>query len=127
MTTRDRPSVSNPYVIMRDESAFKEVRPGFRRRIITGNDIMLCFWRIEEGRGPTPYDNHPDNEQFGIILAGKLDFRIDSDERDTLEPGDVYWAPKGTDHGDSLFIGDPEHGEVWILDLFVPPREDYRE
>ena len=117
----------NPFVFMNDDSAFTEVRPGFKRRILTGNDLMLCFWRIAEGSGPTPYDNHPDNEQFGIILAGQLDFRIGSDARELLEPGDVYWAPKGTDHGDSLFIGDREHGETWILDLFVPPREDYRE
>jgi hypothetical protein len=115
----------NPFLMFNDDSAFKEVRPGFRRRIITGDQIMLCFWRIREGMGPTPYDNHPDNEQFGIVMAGKLDFRIGSDERSLLEPGDVYWAPKGTDHGDSKFVGDPEHGETWILDLFVPPRDDY--
>lgn len=128
MTAEDRSasSVGNPYVILADDDEFQEVRPGFRRRIITGDEIMLCFWRIAAGSGPTPYDSHPDNEQFGIILAGTLDFRISSDERDRLEPGDIYWAPKGTDHGDSLFIGDPAHGEVWILDLFVPPREEYR-
>jgi mannose-6-phosphate isomerase-like protein (cupin superfamily) len=120
-------SGGNPFVFFDDESAFKEVRPGFRRRIITGNDVMLCFWRIREGSGPTVYDHHPDNEQFGIVLAGKLDFRIGSDEREMLGPGDVYWAPKGTLHGDSQFIGDPEHGETWILDLFVPPREEYRD
>ena len=117
----------NPYVFLDDDSAFKEVRPGFRRRIITGNDVMLCFWRIETGAGPTVYDNHPVNEQFGIILKGQLDFRISSEERSLLGPGDVYWAPMGTDHGDSQFIGDPEHGETWILDLFVPPREEYRD
>jgi len=116
---------TSPYVFFQDESAFREVRPGFRRRIITGDQIMLCFWRIREGSGPTPYDNHPDNEQFGIVLAGKLDFRIGSDERVVLGPGDTYWAPKATDHGDSQFIGDSEHGETWILDLFVPPREEY--
>lgn len=117
----------NPYVFIDDDTAFKEVRPGFRRRIIMGNDVMLCFWRIQEGSGPTPYDSHPDNEQFGIVLAGQLDFRVGSEDREILSPGDVYWAPKGTDHGDSQFIGDSAHGETWILDLFVPPRAEYRE
>jgi hypothetical protein len=119
--------MQNDYVFPEDDDGFREVRPGFRRRIITGDNVMLCFWRIREGVGPTPYDNHPDNEQFGIILKGQLDFRIGSSERTVLGPGDVYWAPKGTDHGDSLFIGDPDHAETWILDLFVPPREEYRE
>jgi hypothetical protein len=25
-------------------------------------------------------------------------------------------------HGDSVFIGDDELNEVWILDVFAPPR-----
>jgi len=114
------------YVWSFDDNAFKEVRPGFRRRIFTGDGLMLCFWRIEEGQGPTPYDGHPDNEQFGVIVKGQLDFRIGSDERHLLKPGDVYWAPKNFPHGDSRFVGDSETGETWILDIFAPPREDYR-
>jgi hypothetical protein len=88
---------------------------------------MLSFWRIRDGEGPTPYGGHPDNEQLGIVIAGQLDFRIGSDhERRTLRPGDVYWAPKDFPHGDSKFIGDPVHGEAWILDVFTPPRVEYR-
>ena len=108
------------------DEGFREARPGMRRRIITGKDMMLCFWRIQEGVGPTPYDGHPENEQFGVILRGQLDFRLGSDERRLLNPGDVYWAPMNYPHGDSKFIGDPETGETWILDIFSPPREDYR-
>lgn len=115
-----------PHVWRLDDAGFRESKPGFRRRVLTGDDLMLTFWRIRDGVGPTPYDCHPDNEQFGIILAGELDFRIGSDERQTLGPGDVYWAPKGFMHGDSKFIGDQHHGETWILDVFSPPREDYR-
>lgn len=117
---------NDSHVFFDDDNAFREIQPGFRRRVIEGDDVMLCFWRIKEGSGPTPYDNHPDNEQFGIVMAGKLDFRINSAERRVLGPGDSYWAAKGVDHGDSLFIGDPEHGETWILDIFVPSREEYR-
>ncbi|MGW1992936.1 cupin domain-containing protein [Embleya sp. NPDC001921] len=109
-----------------DDSEFVEVKPGFRRRVYTGDEMMLTLWRIREGCGPTPYDDHPEHEQYGMVLKGRLDFRIDSDERRVLGPGDVYWAPKGCDHGDSLFIGDPEHGETWILDIFTPPRDEYR-
>jgi len=118
--------VAENYLYKFEEQSFKEVKPGFRRRIITGHDLMLCFWRIKHGSGPTPYDLHPNNEQFGIILAGRLDFRIASDQRVVLGPGDIYWAPRNTLHGDSYFIGDAEHGETWILDIFFPPREEYR-
>jgi uncharacterized cupin superfamily protein len=110
-----------------DDGSFKEVAPGFRQRILTGDDIMLCFWRIEHGRGPTRYDGHEHNEQFGVILKGELDFRIGSNTRTRLKPGDVYWAPKAYPHGDSKFIGDSETGETWILDVFTPPRDEYRD
>jgi hypothetical protein len=111
---------------MDGEDGFKEASPGMRRKIITGDGMMLCFWRIREGIGPTPYDGHPNNEQFGVILKGQLDFRLGSDQRRLLKPGDVYWAPTNYPHGDSQFIGDPETGETWILDIFSPPREEYR-
>lgn len=119
-------STENPYVWAFDDAAYKEVRPGFKRRIFTGDGLMLCFWRIAEGVDPTPYDGHPNNEQFGVVLKGQLDFRIGSEERSLLKPGDVYWAPTNYPHGDSKFIGDEKHGETWILDVFAPPREDYR-
>lgn len=117
---------SSPHVWTLDDSAYRETKPGFRRRVLTGRDLMLTFWRIRGGEGPTPYEDHPNNEQFGVILAGQLDFRIGSDERQLLKPGDAYWAPKGFPHGDSKFIGDENHGETWILDVFAPPREEYR-
>ena len=104
---------------------YRQTKPGMRRRILTGDDMMVALWRIKQGVGPTPYDNHPSNEQFGIILRGQLDFRING-EHHVLGPGDVYWAPKGCDHGDSRFVGDTENGECWIADIFAPPREDYR-
>jgi mannose-6-phosphate isomerase-like protein (cupin superfamily) len=109
-----------------DESAFRESSSGMLRRIYNGDNLSLCFWRIKDGVGPTPYAPHPDNEQFGLIVAGQLDFRIGSDRRQLLKPGDVYYAPRGVPHGDSHFVGDPSHGEVWIVDIFSPVREEYR-
>ena len=39
----------------------------------------------------------------------------------------MYIAPAGVLHGDSIFIGDDEYDECWILDIFNPPRDDLRE
>ncbi len=108
------------------DSAFREARPGFRRRIVNGENMSLCFWRIDPDVAPTVYDGHPDNEQFGLIIAGQLDFRLGSDARQVLGPGDIYYAPQNMPHGDSRFIPDPATGEVWILDVFSPVREEYR-
>ena len=95
--------------------------------MITGDGLQLWFWRIRGGSTGSFMHHHTDNEQLGIIVRGKLDFRIgdkDMTERVVLGPGEIYLAPKSVWHGDSVFIGDDELNEVWILDVFAPPRTD---
>ena len=124
--------LSNQYCHFFDDDAFKPTeREGFRRRVITGDDLQLCFWRIAGGVGGSFLHRHDEHEQLGIIMRGGLDFRIGDDEemedRVVLGAGDVYIAPRNIWHGDSVFIGDDEYGECWILDVFVPPRADLTE
>ncbi|TSA53747.1 MAG: cupin domain-containing protein [Actinobacteria bacterium] len=118
----------NQYCHFYDESLFvEESRSGFKKRIVRGENLELWFWRISGGAIGSFIHQHTDNEQLGIIVRGKLDFRIgpkDNTERVILSAGDVYLAPKTIWHGDSNFIGDEELNEVWILDVFSPPRQD---
>ena len=118
----------NQYCHFYDDHAFLDTdRPGFRRRVITGDALQLCFWRIKGGASGSFMHNHTDHEQLGIVVRGKLDFRIgekDTPHRTTLGPGEAYLAPRSVWHGDSNFIGDDEYDECWILDVFAPPRED---
>ncbi len=120
----------NEFCHFYDDAAFKETdRPGFRRRVITGEQLQLCFWRISGGATGSFLHKHDDHEQLGIIARGKLDFRIGDEEderRVVLEEHDFYLASLGVWHGDSVFIGDDEYGECWILDVFAPPRDDLR-
>jgi quercetin dioxygenase-like cupin family protein len=113
-----------------DEAAFRGTdRPGFRRRVVTGENLQMCFWRIEGGATGSFLHHHVENEQLGIVMRGQLDFRIggeDVEERVVLNAGEVYLAPRSVWHGDSVFIGDDEYGECWILDVFAPPRDDLR-
>ena len=114
-----------------DDDSFDETdRPGFRRRVMDGEQTQLCFWRIDGGAKGSYMHKHDDHEQLGIIFRGALDFRIgeeNTQERSYLNTGDVYVAPKGVWHGDSIFIGDAELDECWILDIFSPPRDDLRK
>jgi mannose-6-phosphate isomerase-like protein (cupin superfamily) len=114
------------YTYFFDESEFHETeRPGFRRRTIVGDHLELWFWRIKGGAEGSFLHHHVENEQLGIIMRGSLDFRIgeaDDMTRKVLREGDVYLAPKCVWHGDSVFVGDDELDEVWILDVFAPPR-----
>lgn len=122
-------NLTNQYCYFYDDDLFTDTdREGFRRRVITGDGLQLCFWRIAGGATGSFLHRHEDHEQLGIIVRGKLDFRInddpDSEERVVLGEGEAYIAPKGVWHGDSVFIGDDEYGECWILDVFTPPRDD---
>lgn len=123
--------LSDVYCHFFDDAAFVDTeRPGFRRRVITGDQLQLCFWRIKGGATGSSLHHHTDNEQLGIVVRGALDFRIgapDDHGRTVLNAGDVYLAPTEVWHGDSVFIGDDEYGECWILDVFAPPREDLIE
>jgi mannose-6-phosphate isomerase-like protein (cupin superfamily) len=112
-----------------DEEFHDTDRAGFRRRVITGEHLQLCFWRIEGGASGSFMHKHDGNEQLGIIARGGLDFRIgdqDDDERIVLGENDCYLAPQSVWHGDSIFVGDDEYGECWIIDVFAPPRDDLR-
>jgi quercetin dioxygenase-like cupin family protein len=124
-------NLTNQFCHFFDDDEFKETeRAGFRRRVITGDNLQLCFWRIKGGATGSVMHNHDHHEQLGIIARGKLDFRIgekDTEERVVIEPNQVYLAPLGVWHGDSIFIGDDEYDECWILDVFAPPRDDLRE
>jgi mannose-6-phosphate isomerase-like protein (cupin superfamily) len=121
-------NLQNQYCYFFEEEEFKETnRDGFRRRVITGENMQLWFWRIRGGSTGSFMHNHVETEQLGIIMRGKLDFRIgdkEDAERVVLGEGEVYLAPQSVWHGDSLFIGDEELNEVWILDVFSPPRTD---
>lgn len=121
-------NIDNQYCYFFDESLFiEESRPGFKKRVIRGDNLELWFWRIAGGSLGSVMHQHIENEQIGIVVRGKLDFRIgqkDTDERVVLSAGDVYLAPKTIWHGDSIFIGDDEFNEVWILDIFSPLRQD---
>ena len=117
------------YVYFLDDDAFQETdRAGFRRRVVTGEALQLCFWRIADQAAGSVIHCHDDVEQLGIVFRGSLDFRIgldeDTVERTVLGPGDCYIAGHGIWHGDSVFHGDEEYGECWILDVFAPPRLD---
>ena len=124
-------NLSDQYCHFLDHEAFTETdRPGFRRRVITGENLQLCFWRIAGGSTGSFLHKHDDHEQLGIIARGKLDFRIGeqtSTDRSVIGQNEAYLAPQGIWHGDSVFVGDDEYDECWILDVFSPPRDDLRE
>ena len=125
-------NLANQFCHFFDDDEFNETdRPGFRRRVITGENLQLCFWRIAGGVTGSFMHKHDEHEQLGVIVRGAMDFRIseniDTPEREVIGTHQAYLAPEGVWHGDSIFVGDDEFNECWILDVFSPPRDDLRE
>jgi hypothetical protein len=123
-------NLADQYCYFLEDEEFNETnREGFRRRVITGDNLQLCFWRIRGGSTGSFLHRHEGHEQLGVIVRGSLDFRIgdeQSEDRVVLGQNEVYLARPGVWHGDSVFIGDDEYDECWILDVFAPPRDDLR-
>ncbi|HEC08452.1 MAG TPA: cupin domain-containing protein [Acidimicrobiales bacterium] len=116
---------TNPYVYFYDEDEFEELGPGRRLRIVNGEKLSLWFWRIRPQAGLSPIHHHDDHEQIGFIARGSLEFSIGDDETQILGPGSFYLAPPGVPHGGSTFHPDPDLGEIWIIDVFSPPRRAF--
>ena len=59
------------------------------------------------------------NEQFGLVLAGSVTFRV-GDETRLLEAGGIWRIPSGTPH---TVTGGDEGATV--IDVLALPREDW--
>jgi quercetin dioxygenase-like cupin family protein len=103
------------------ELELTEVRPGLFGAVIEGDKSTLVRWEFPPGQPRTGIHSHDEHEQYGIMLAGRIELEIDG-EAIELGTGDIYWVPPGTPHGRTLVLGDEP---AVVLDVFVPPRSEY--
>ena len=96
-----------------------ELFPGALSGIVSGEHLLLSFLEMEEG-SEVPAHSHP-HEQAGIVLSGKLQFKIGSEEC-LMEAGDAFIVPPDVVHSGTVV-----EGPARVLDIFSPPREDYIE
>ena len=96
-----------------------ELFPGALSGLVGGDKLMLSFLEMAEG-STVPEHSHP-HEQAGLVLEGKLRFRIGEEEQ-LMEPGDAFIVP-----GNVVHSGEVVAGPAKVLDIFSPVREDYLE
>jgi len=96
-----------------------ELFPGIVGALASGENMMLSFLEMEQGAEVAEH-SHP-HEQAGLVLAGRLRFRI-GEEESIASPGDAFIIPSNVVHW-----GVVEEGPAKVLDIFAPPREDYVE
>jgi quercetin dioxygenase-like cupin family protein len=96
----------------------RRLAPGVEIKVVPGEKMMMVFFFVEPG-GIIPEHSHP-HEQMGIVLEGEVQLSINGEKRIARE-GDAYHVPSGVLHSGSV-----SGSRVRVLDVFVPPREDYR-
>jgi quercetin dioxygenase-like cupin family protein len=103
-----------------DSSAItrREVAPGVILRTMWGEKVMMSLVEVASG-AVMPLHSHP-HEQTGIMMQGEFEMTIGGETR-VLSEGDAYIIPGGVEHGVRGLAG-------WslALDIFSPPREDYK-
>lgn len=95
-----------------------EMLPGLvRRTLADGETMMLCEFTFQ-AHVDVPIHTHP-HDQVGYVVSGRIRLTVEGESFD-LGPGDSYHASPGVPHG-ALTL-EPSV----VVDVFSPPREDYR-
>ena len=95
----------------------EQIPGGFRRVLADGDEMMVIEWRMNPGVN-VPLHSHP-HEQSGYVISGEMLFTVDGLER-AVTPGTAYSIPGNLPHSARF-----EQPSV-LIDIFSPPREDYR-
>lgn len=96
----------------------RQLAPGIAARIFPGERVMLSVVRVEPHSTGSVH-SHPE-EQWGVLLEGRCT-RIQGGEEIEAVAGDFWHTPGGVPHG--VRTGE---SAALILDIFSPPREEYR-
>ncbi|MGQ9781365.1 MAG: cupin domain-containing protein [Nitrososphaeria archaeon] len=94
------------------------VKPGAKRTIVVGKELMLVLWNFEPNQTSSPH-SHP-HEQLLYVIEGDGEFQLGT-QKTTLKAGDIVHIPPNESHGFTA-IGD---NPLTIIDIFHPIREDF--
>jgi quercetin dioxygenase-like cupin family protein len=96
----------------------REIFPGVTMSVISGEKLMLMRVAFAPN-ALVPEHQHP-HEQFGFVMDGAAEFTIGGETKHVYK-GDYYAIPGSVPHR----VGAGPDGVV-CLDIFSPPREEYR-
>jgi quercetin dioxygenase-like cupin family protein len=96
----------------------RKLGEGITTRIFVGDNAMLSVVRIAP-HSTGKVHSHP-QEQWGILLEGEC-VRVQGGEEVAMKTGDFWHTPGDVPHG--IRTGDVG---ATVLDVFSPPREEYR-
>ncbi len=97
----------------------RELAKGITARIFPGDQAMLSVVRLEPNAQGVVH-SHP-QEQWGVMLEGSV-VRMQDGAEFEAKAGDFWRTPGGVPH--TVRAG--AQGAM-ILDVFAPPRDEYRK
>lgn len=97
----------------------REIFPGVTITTAWGAELMMSFVLFDRADALVPTHTHP-HEQMGMGLEGQFELTIGEESR-IIRQGDSYWIPSGVPHSARSV-----NGAARALDIFHPPREDYK-
>lgn len=109
------------HVILDAESAWTELAPGLKRKLIHTDKLMTVIVEFTNGPAevPDPFHDHP-HEQASYIAEGELILYIQGVGEQKLVKGDLFAIPSGIPHTVKTLTP-----VVRIIDSFTPIREEF--
>lgn len=104
-----------------DDFKERELSPKVNTRLVWGEKLMLSYVTIQPNNPIPALHSHP-HEQMGMVLEGEVTLTIGQETR-KLKKGDAFWVPPNTIHG----LAAPSGKEAIVLDVFSPPREEFKK
>ena len=99
-----------------DDVSEDQPMPGICRRIIRGEKAMIA--RVTLAAGTIVPTHSHENEQFAILLSGRMLFTLGEEEEEVeLFPGQVLHLPSNLKH--SAIAAE----DSVVLDVFSPPSD----
>lgn len=96
----------------------KDLSAGVTRTILASSGkLMTVEFRFAKGSVGAPH-SHP-HEQVGYVAQGTFEATLGG-ETTTLTVGDTYYVPPNVVHGVTALT------DGILIDVFTPPREDFR-
>jgi len=97
----------------------RKLAEGITASIFPGGNVMISVVRVEPNATGSVH-SHPE-EQWGVLLEGRCT-RMQGAQEVEAVAGDFWHTPGGVAHG----VRTGAEGAV-ILDIFSPPRAEYRQ
>jgi quercetin dioxygenase-like cupin family protein len=105
-------------VFQQDDLLTKDMFEGVTIGLAWGEKLMFSLVTFEPS-GDIPEHSHP-HEQAGVCLEGQFELIVEGESR-IVRAGELYIIPGNAKHA-ARAVGNP----CKTLDVFAPPREEYK-